>query len=168
MKKHFLLYIIVILFVTTFTTCTDDEINPVQAVYVNLTMNMNGELANWAAGTMITITPDANGYGVITFVDSKLPKTYINQRVYGKGIAIYQSMSSEFYVFDLTCTLAEHKQSCAVTPLWGTLLECPCCKSQYIIGGEYDAHPTDKSKASFSLRYYYVTVDYPQIHVYSN
>jgi len=167
MKKKIVRYCIVLVCVALFTTCKSDETNPVQTVLVNLTLSLNGELANWAPNTMITITPDANGYGVITFIDSKLPKKYINQRVYGKGIVVYQSLSSEFYVFDLTCTLAEHKQSCVVVPSWGTLLECPCCNSQFIIGGQYDAHPTDKSKASFSLRYYYASLDYPVLHLYS-
>lgn len=160
-------FVMICFSVLLLTACTKDSTNPVQVVKVNLTLSMNGELANWAPNTMITITPDDNGYGIITFVDSKLPKKYINQRVYGKGIVVYQSLNNEFYVFDLTCTLAEHNQSCTLVPSWGTLLECPCCKSQFIIGGQYDAHPTDKSKATFSLRYYYATLDYPTIHIYS-
>ena len=113
--RYKLFFIIFFLFLIE-TGCDRDERFDFPYVSINLTLGLHSDLGNLGPGRSV-FWP---GYGV-------------------NGLIIYQSENNDYFVFDRTCTY-ERDHSCAVNdyPSFSGLVECPCCKSRFLLMQEGD------------------------------
>jgi hypothetical protein len=112
----------------------------------------------------LTADPFDKNYSIINYYDSIHPPKQHNQRVYGNGLIIYRFSDKEFLVWDLTCPYRANEDHCSLTLKdRGTLPECPCCKSVYLL--DSDGFPSTGSKSNKPLQYYnaFLTNNYTQL-----
>jgi Rieske Fe-S protein len=104
--------------------CKRNKLCDFPYVYVNLTLGIFSDLGN-------------TGPGQTFFIN--------NQGLNNNGIIIYKTDTPDdfgnfrFFAFDRTCT-HEPDHSCAVDTVlsFNGFVECPCCKSQYMLMFEGD------------------------------
>ena len=157
-------------------SCTNEDINVVPDVIVNLKLDMTSELASLqGVGILATITPDSTknsgiGWSIVDYHDKKLGKFSINQTTQNNGIILYHSMSSEYLAFDLTCPynafVPKPIGDCALTYTFqGDYLPiCPCCGSKFNL--EDFGFPSTGSKANHSLMPYKVSFSTDNLTMY--
>jgi Rieske Fe-S protein len=74
-----------------------------------------------------------------------------------RGLIIYRDTENFYYVFDRACTF-EKNFSCSVNKdaSFNQVMECPCCKSRYLLGESADPI---KGPSSHSLVRYRAYID---------
>lgn len=106
-------------------SCDREERFEFPYVPINLTLGLFSDLGNLGPDQSLFLS----GYGV-------------------KGLIIYRSVNEDYFVYDRACTY-ERDHSCAVNdyPSFSGVVECPCCKSSFLLMQEGDvlqgpaAHP---------------------------
>ena len=113
-------------------SCKNDNRDYVPYVPVDLTLDLQADLAHLGNLDVAIVTPGTTGLGVLQFSNPKLNPIYTGQAVHGNGIIIYRLSVTEFFAYDITCTFNAEVDYCPLEMGDNWLLpECPCCESKF-------------------------------------
>ena len=106
-------------------------------VYINLSLDLTNELSLLGESETLTIIPDQNGNGVITYSNPGYPQITLgpSQIINGNGIIIYRAALYEHEVYDITCTYRAQVDYFRLerSADFEGLYECPCCDSKFLV-----------------------------------
>lgn len=141
-------------------SCEKDNRDRVPYVYINLSLDLNNELALLGVSETLTITPDRNGNAVIRYGNPDYPSITLGpgQIVNGNGIIIYRAALYQYETYDITCTYRASTDYCRLERSgdFEGLYECPCCGSKFLVNsGAY----VFEGPAAMPLKSYRTIID---------
>jgi Rieske Fe-S protein len=113
-------------------SCKDTNKDSVPYITVDIVLDLQADLSHLGVGQSATITPNEQSFGVLRFSSSKFPEISLGQQVLGNGLILYRMGTTEFTVYDITCTYNATIDYCALEmdDTW-LVPKCPCCGSEF-------------------------------------
>lgn len=145
------LFLLILAFVLI-VSCKDINKDNVPYVPVDIVLDLQADLSNLGVGESAILTPDSESFGVLRFSSSKLPAITLGQQVLGNGLILHRIGTTDFMVFDITCTFNATTDYCTLEmdETW-LVPKCPCCGSEFNI--LLEASPVS-GPAAFPLKQY--------------
>lgn len=146
-----------------YVSCKDTNKDNVPYVPVDIVLDLQADLAHVGVGESAILTPNEQSFGVLRFSSSNLPEISLGQQLLGNGLILYRTGTTEFSVYDITCTFNASVDYCALEmdDTW-LVPECPCCGSEFNI--LLEASPVS-GPAAFPLKTYSAFVRNNQLFI---
>lgn len=133
--KTFFSKLFLFLFIAAFVanvSCKDTNKDSVPYVPVDIVLDLQADLSRLGVGESAILIPDEQNFGTLRFSSPNAPVISLGQQVLGNGLILFRMGTSEFSVYDITCTFNATVDYCALE-MDNTWLvpACPCCGSEF-------------------------------------